>query len=277
MAIKVYKPTSPGRRGMTSLDHSDVTKSTPEKSLVAKKTSKAGRNARGVITTRHQGGGAKQAYRIIDFKRDHDGVPAKVVAIEYDPNRNARIALLNYADGRKAYIIQPIGLVVGATVSSGAEADIKPGNSLPLKNIPLGTTIHCIELYPGKGAQMGRGAGAACQLVAREGKFAHIKLPSGEVRMVLVECRATIGQVGNLDAININLGKAGRKRHLGIRPTVRGSVMNPVDHPHGGGEGKAPTGGPPRTPWGKVAMGKKTRKSKPSDKFIIRNRKGKEV
>ncbi len=273
MAIKAYKPTSPGRRGMTGFDFSEVTKTAPEKGLVVKLSKKAGRNNQGVITTRHHGGGHKQKYRLIDFKRDKHNVPARVVAIEYDPNRNARIALLNYRDGEKRYILAPLGLKVNDSVVSGPEADIKPGNALPLKNIPDGTMIHNIELKPGRGAQIVRSAGVAAQLMAKEGDYAHIRMPSGEYRMVPLPCIATIGQVGNLEANNINLGKAGRTRHLGVRPTVRGSVMNPVDHPHGGGEGKSPTGGPPRTPWGKVAMGLKTRKpKKASDRLIIRRR-----
>lgn len=272
MAIKAYKPTSPGRRGMTGFDFAEVTKTKPEKGLVVSLSKQAGRNNQGVITTRHHGGGHKQKYRLIDFKRDKDGVQAKVVAIEYDPNRNARIALLHYLDGEKRYILAPLGLKVNDAVVSGPEADIKPGNALALRNIPDGTMIHGIELKPGRGAQVVRSAGAAAQLMAKEGDYASIRMPSGEFRLVPIGCKATIGQVGNLEANNVNLGKAGRTRHLGVRPTVRGSVMNPVDHPHGGGEGKSPTGGPPRTPWGKVAMGLKTRKPKASDRLIVRRR-----
>ncbi len=253
----------------------EITKKEPEKSLLVSLKSKAGRNAQGRITVRHQGGGAKRKYRIIDFKRDKDGVPAKVAAIEYDPNRSANIALLHYADGEKRYIISPNGLKVGDTVVSGPDADIKVGNALPLANIPTGTVIHNIELRAGQGGQLVRSAGNSAQLMAKEGDFAQVRLPSGEVRLVRAECRATIGQVGNIDHENITIGKAGRKRHMGIRPTVRGSVMNPSDHPHGGGEGKAPIGKPgPVTPWGKPALGYKTRKkNKESDKYIIRRRK----
>ncbi|NLA83861.1 MAG: 50S ribosomal protein L2 [Clostridiales bacterium] len=275
MAIKKYKPTSPARRHMSVSAFEEITKKEPEKSLLVSLKSKAGRNAQGRITVRHQGGGAKRKYRIIDFKRDKDGVPAKVAAIEYDPNRSANIALLHYADGEKRYIISPNGLKVGDTVVSGPDADIKVGNALPLANIPTGTVIHNIELRAGQGGQLVRSAGNSAQLMAKEGDFAQVRLPSGEVRLVRAECRATIGQVGNIDHENITIGKAGRKRHMGIRPPVRGSVMNPSDHPHGGGEGKAPIGKPgPVTPWGKPALGYKTRKkNKESDKYIIRRRK----
>jgi len=276
MAIKQFKPTSPARRHMTVSAFEEITKKTPEKSLLVALKSKAGRNAQGRITVRHQGGGAKRKYRIIDFKRDKDGIPAKVAGIEYDPNRSANIALLNYADGEKRYIIAPYGLKVGDTVVSGPNADIKVGNALPLRNIPVGTVIHNIELRAGKGGQLVRSAGNSAQLMAKEGDFAQVRLPSGEVRLIRAECKATIGQVGNLDHENISIGKAGRKRHMGIRPTVRGSVMNPVDHPHGGGEGRAPIGRPtPVTPWGKPALGYKTRKkNNQTDKYIIKRRNG---
>lgn len=276
MAIKKYKPTSPARRHMSVSAFEEITKKTPEKSLVVTLKRKAGRNVQGRITVRHRGGGAKRKYRIIDFKRDKDGVPAKVAAIEYDPNRSANIALLNYADGEKRYIISPHGLKVGDTVVSGPDADIKVGNALPLRNIPVGTVIHNIELVAGKGGQLVRAAGNSAQLTAKEGDFAQIRLPSGEVRLVHAECRATIGQVGNVDHENISIGKAGRKRHMGFRPSVRGSVMNPSDHPHGGGEGRSPIGMPsPVTPWGKPTLGYKTRKKrKKSDKYIIKRRKG---
>ncbi|MBC7341468.1 MAG: 50S ribosomal protein L2 [Clostridia bacterium] len=274
MAVKSYKPTSPGRRQMTVSTFEEITKVRPERSLVAPKKKKAGRNNQGRITVRHRGGGHKKLYRIIDFKRDKDGVPARVAAIEYDPNRSARIALLAYADGEKRYILAPNGLSVGDRVESGPDADIKVGNCLPLRHIPLGTVVHNVELKPGKGGQLARSAGASVQLMAKEGEFAHLRLPSGEIRLVRQDCRATIGQVGNLDHENISLGKAGRQRWLGIRPTVRGVVMNPVDHPHGGGEGKAPVGRNPVTPWGKPALGAKTRKkNKPSDKYIVKRRK----
>jgi len=274
MAIKKYKPTSPGRRGMTVSTFEEITSTTPEKSLLEPIKKTAGRNANGRITVRHRGGGVKRKYRVIDFKRNKDGVPAKVATIEYDPNRTANIALLFYVDGEKRYILAPHGLCVGDTVMSGEGADIKPGNALCIKDIPLGTMIHNIELQPGKGGQLVRSAGNAAQLMAKEGKYAQVRLPSGEVRMVLLSAKATIGQVGNIDQENIKIGKAGRKRHMGFRPTVRGSVMNPVDHPHGGGEGKAPIGRPgPVTPWGKPALGYKTRKKKnASDKYIVRRR-----
>ncbi|MGI5918114.1 MAG: 50S ribosomal protein L2 [Christensenellales bacterium] len=274
MAIKKYKPTSPGRRGMTVSTFEEITCTVPEKSLLEPIKKMAGRNVQGRITVRHRGGGVKRKYRIIDFKRDKDGVPAKVATIEYDPNRTAHIALLHYADGEKRYIIAPLGLKVGDTVVSGEGADIKPGNALYIKDIPVGTMIHNIELHPGKGGQLVRSAGGAAQLMAKEGKYAQVRLPSGEVRMVLLRNKATIGQVGNIEQENINIGKAGRKRHMGFRPAVRGSVMNPVDHPHGGGEGKSPIGRPgPLTPWGKPALGYKTRKTKnASDKYIVRRR-----
>lgn len=272
MAIKKYKPTSPARRFMSVVDFSELTKTAPEKSLTETLKHKGGRNAHGKITVRHQGGGARRKYRIIDFKRDKDGVPAKVATLEYDPNRSAFIALLHYVDGEKRYILAPIGLKVGDTVISGEGADIKPGNCLMIQDIPTGTLIHNIEIKPGKGGQMVRSAGTAAQLMAKEGKLAQVRLPSGEVRKVPMNSRATIGQVGNTDHENQSIGKAGRKRHMGIRPTVRGVVMNPNDHPHGGGEGKSPVGMPsPVTPWGKPALGLKTRKHKKySNKLIVR-------
>ena len=272
MAIRVYKPTSPARRFMSVLTFEEITKTTPEKSLVQIKKSKAGRNKQGKITVRHQGGGNKQKYRIIDFKRNKDGIPAKVASIEYDPNRTAFIALLNYVDGEKRYILAPIDLKVGDTVVSGPEADIKPGNALPIRNIPLGTLIHNIEIVPGRGGQLVRSAGDSAQLMAKEGKNAQVRLPSGEVRLVSMDSKATIGTVGNTDHSNVRIGKAGRTRHMGIRPSVRGVVMNPCDHPHGGGEGKSPVGMPaPVTPWGKPALGLKTRKHKKySDKKIVK-------
>ncbi|AAM25432.1 MAG: 50S ribosomal protein L2 [Caldanaerobacter subterraneus] len=275
MGIKAYKPTSPGRRQMTVLTFEEITKKEPEKSLLAPLTKKAGRNVYGRITVRHRGGGHKRRYRIIDFKRDKDGIPGKVAAIEYDPNRTAFIALIHYADGEKRYIIAPHGLKVGDIVESGENVDIKVGNALPLRNIPVGTIVHNIELIPGKGGQLVRAAGAAAQLMAKEGDYVHIRMPSGEIRLINANCRATIGQVSNIDHENVKIGKAGRSRWLGIRPTVRGSAMNPVDHPHGGGEGKAPIGHPgPLTPWGKPALGYKTRKKgKASDKFIVKRRK----
>ena len=276
MAIKTYKPYTPSRRHMTGSDFSEITKKTPEKSLVVSKSSTAGRNAQGKITVRHRGGGEKRKYRIIDFKRYKDDIPATVKAIEYDPNRSANIALICYADGQKAYILAPNGLQVGTTLMNGPKAEIKVGNCLPLSQIPVGTMVHNIELYPGKGGQLVRAAGNAAQLMAKEGKYATLRLPSGEMRMVPVEGRATIGQVGNIDHELINIGKAGRKRHMGIRPHVRGSVMNPNDHPHGGGEGRAPIGrSGPMTPWGKPANGYKTRKkNKQSNKYIVRRRDG---
>ncbi len=272
MPIRQYRPTSPGRRGMSVSTFEEITKTKPEKSLVVKLKKHSGRNNQGRITVRHRGGGAKRAYRLIDFKRKKQGVPAKVAAIEYDPNRSARIALLHYLDGEKRYIIAPLGLKVGDQVMAGPEADIKPGNALPLKNIPTGTTIHNIELTKGRGGQMVRGAGAGAQLMAKEGDYALIRLPSGEQRRVHILCTATIGQVGNVDHENRSLGKAGRSRHMGRRPSVRGSVMNPRDHPHGGGEGRAPIGGQPQTPWGKPALGYKTRRNKKTDQFIVRRR-----
>ena len=279
MGIKSYNPYTPSRRNMTGSDFSEITKSTPEKSLLASKKKTAGRNNQGKITVRHHGGGNRQKYRLIDFKRNKEGVPAKVIGIEYDPNRTANIALICYADGEKAYILAPQGLTDGMTVMNGAEAEIRVGNCLPLSAIPVGTQVHNIELYPGKGGQMVRSAGNSAQLMAKEGKYATLRLPSGEMRMVPIVCRATIGVVGNGDHNLINLGKAGRKRHMGIRPTVRGSVMNPNDHPHGGGEGRAPVGRPsPMTPRGKPAMGLKTRKKKKqSNKLIIRRRDGKAI
>ncbi len=277
MAIKKYNPTSPGRRFMSVSTFEEITTTTPEKSLLVSLSKTGGRNAHGRITVRHHGGGAKRKYRIIDFKRNKDGIPAKVATIEYDPNRTANIALLHYADGEKRYILAPLGLKVGDTVLSGETADIKTGNALAIKDIPVGTLIHNIELKPGKGGQLVRSAGNAAQLMAKEGKNAQVRLPSGEVRIVPVLAKATIGQVGNVDIENVNIGKAGRKRHMGIRPTVRGSVMNPCDHPHGGGEGKSPIGRPgPVTPWGKPALGYKTRKKKnPSDKLIVKRRNAK--
>lgn len=274
MAIKKYNPTTPGLRGMTVSTSEEITCDTPEKSLTVTLKKHAGRNVRGKITVRHRGGGYRPKYRIIDFKRDKDGVPGTVATIEYDPNRTANIALINYADGEKRYIIAPNKLNVGDVIESGAEADIKVGNALPLANIPVGTIIHNVELKPGKGGQMVRSAGNGAQLMAKEGAFAQVRLPSGEVRKVHIGCRATVGEVGNLDHQNIQIGKAGRKRHMGIRPTVRGSVMNPNDHPHGGGEGKAGIGRvSPVTPWGKPALGYKTRKKKKaSDKYIVKRR-----
>lgn len=274
MGIKKYKPITPGLRGMTVSTFEEITTSTPEKSLTVTLKKNAGRNVRGKITVRHRGGGTRPKYRIIDFKRNKDGVPGKVATIEYDPNRSANIALIFYADGDKRYIIAPNKLFVGDSIESGATADIKVGNSLPMQNIPVGTVIHCIEMKPGKGAQMVRSAGNGAQLMAKEGKYATVRLPSGEVRKVRIECRATIGEVGNLDHENIKIGKAGRTRHMGIRPTVRGSVMNPNDHPHGGGEGKTGIGRvSPVTPWGKPALGYKTRKkNKGSNQYIVKRR-----
>ena len=277
MGIKTYNPYTPSRRNMTGLDFAEITTDTPEKSLVVSLKKNAGRNNQGKITVRHQGGGNRKKYRVIDFKRKKDGIPAKVATIEYDPNRTANIALLNYADGEKTYILAPVGLKVGDVLMNGPEAEIKVGNCLPLENIPVGTEIHNVELYPGKGGQMVRAAGNSAQLMAKEGKYATLRLPSGEMRMVPIICRATIGQVGNIEHGLVNIGKAGRKRHMGIRPTVRGSVMNPNDHPHGGGEGRAPIGrSGPSTPWGKPALGLKTRKkNKHSNKLIVRRRDGK--
>ncbi|NLK97778.1 50S ribosomal protein L2 [Defluviitalea saccharophila] len=274
MGIKKYNPYTPSRRQMTSSTFEEITKTTPEKSLVVSLKKHSGRNNQGKITVRHRGGGVRTKYRIIDFKRNKDGVPARVASIEYDPNRTANIALLHYVDGEKAYILAPNGLKVGDKIMNGENAEIRVGNALPLQFIPVGTTIHNIEMKPGKGGQLVRSAGASAQLMAKEGKYATIKLPSGETRMIPIGCRATIGQVGNLDHELINVGKAGRKRHMGIRPTVRGSVMNPNDHPHGGGEGRSPIGRPgPSTPWGKPALGLKTRKkNKASNKLIVRRR-----
>src|SRR5579864_8639608 len=272
MTIKQYRPTSPGRRGMSVSTFEEITKTKPEKSLTVRLKKHSGRNNQGRITVRHRGGGAKRAYRLIDFKRNKLGVPAKVAAIEYDPNRSARIALLHYVDGEKRYIIAPVGLKVGDKVEAGPEADIRVGNALPLKNIPTGTTIHNIELTRGRGGQMVRGAGVGAQLMAKEGDYALLRLPSGEQRRVHILCMATIGQVGNVDHENFSIGKAGRSRHMGRRPTVRGSVMNPRDHPHGGGEGRAPIGGQPQTPWGRPAMGARTRRNKRTDRFIVRRR-----
>ena len=274
MGIKKYKPTTPGLRGMTVSTFEEITESTPEKSLTYTLKKNAGRNNRGCITVRHQGGGTRHKYRVIDFKRNKDDIPATVKTIEYDPNRTANIALVCYADGEKRYIIAPNGLKVGDVLYSGATADIKTGNALPLANIPVGTIIHNIELKPGKGAQLCRAAGNGAQLMAKEGQYAQVRLPSGEVRKIAMNCRATIGEVGNIDHELISIGKAGRKRHMGIRPTVRGSVMNPNDHPHGGGEGKAPVGRPgPVTPWGKPALGYKTRKkNKASNQYIVKRR-----
>ena len=276
MAIRNYKPTTPGRRKMSTLVNEEITKSTPEKSLVVTIKKNGGRNNQGKITVRHQGGGVKKKYRIVDFKRNKVNVPGTVASIEYDPNRTANIALINYSDGEKRYIIAPKGLKVGMEVMSGEGADIKVGNALPLMSIPVGTTVHNIELRPGKGGELARSAGSSAQILGREGKYVMIRLTSGEQRLVLGTCMATIGEVGNEDSSLVKIGKAGRKRHMGIRPTVRGSVMNPNDHPHGGGEGRAPIGRKaPVTPWGKPALGYKTRKKKQSDKFIIRRRNGK--
>ena len=274
MSIKKYKPTSPARRFMTVSGFDEITSSSPERSLLVSLNKTGGRNSMGRITVRHIGGGNRNKYRIIDFKRNKDNIPAKVQSVQYDPNRSANIALLVYADGEKRYILAPNGLKVGDTICAGAEADIKPGNALPLINIPVGTFIHNIELYPGKGAQLVRSAGNMAQLMGREGARVLVRLPSGEMRYVPSDCMATIGQVGNIDHENVHLGKAGRKRHMGVRPTVRGSVMNPCDHPHGGGEGKSPVGRPsPVTPWGKPTMGYKTRaKHNRSDKFIVKRR-----
>lgn len=273
MAVKTYKPTSPGRRGMTGATFDEITKQRPERSLLAPIRKAGGRNVSGKVTVRHRGGGAKRHYRLVDFKRDKIDIPAKVGAIEYDPNRSARIALLVYADGEKRYIVAPLDLRVGDTVLASATAEIRPGNTLPIANIPLGTLIHNVELKEGKGGQMARSAGSAAQLLGKEGDYAQVRLPSGEVRLVRQTCRATIGEVGNLDHSNIKLGKAGRKRHLGIRPTVRGTAMSPRDHPHGGGEGRQPTGmAGPKSPWGKPTRGKKTRLNKKTDKFIVKRR-----
>jgi len=275
MAMKSFKPYTPSRRNMTVSTFEEVTKTTPEKSLLAKKKKNAGRNSYGRITVRHQGGGNRQKYRIIDFKRNKDNVEATVIGIEYDPNRSANIALIEYKDGEKAYILAPQGITDGSKVISGENVDIKPGNSMPISSIPVGTLIHNIELNPGQGGKLVKAAGQSAQLMAKEGKYAHVRLPSGEMRLILARCRATIGVLGNSEHENVKLGKAGRTRHMGIRPTVRGSVMNPVDHPHGGGEGRAPVGhAGPLTPWGKPALGYKTRnKKKLSNKFIVKRRK----
>lgn len=272
MAVKRYKPTSPARRNMSVSDFAEITSTTPEKSLLVSKSRTGGRNATGRITVRHIGGGNRNKYRIIDFKRNKDGIPAKVASVQYDPNRSANIALLHYADGEKRYILAPVGLSVGDTVISGTGADIKPGNAMMLADIPVGTMVHNIEMQPNKGGQIARTAGAAAQLMAKEGNKATLRMPSGEMRYVPIKCRATVGQVGNLEHENVSIGKAGRTRHMGIKPTVRGVVMNPCDHPHGGGEGKSPVGMPsPVTPWGKPALGYKTRNKKAvSDKFIIK-------
>jgi len=276
MGIRKYKPTTPGRRGASVADFAEVTRSRPEKSLVRPLHGRGGRNAHGRITTRHQGGGHKRAYRVIDFRRqDKDGVNAKVAHIEYDPNRTARIALLHYLDGEKRYIIAPEGLSQGDMVESGPNADIKPGNNLPLRNIPAGTFIHAVELRPGGGAKLARSAGSHIQLLGKEGSYASLRMPSGEIRRVDVRCRASIGEVGNAEQANINWGKAGRMRWKGKRPTVRGVVMNPVDHPHGGGEARSTSGRPPTTPWGQMTMGKKTRRNKRTSKMIVRRRKSK--
>ncbi len=273
MAVKTYKPTTPGQRGMTGYTFEEITKTIPERTLLVPLRKKGGRNAYGRVTVRHRGGGNRRFIRIVDFKRDKRGIPARVAAIEYDPNRTARLALLHYADGEKRYILAPLELKVGDTVLAGAEAEIRPGNSLPIANIPVGTMVHNIELKVGKGGQLVRAAGSAAQLLAKEGNYAQIRLPSGEVRLVLQQCYATIGQVGNVDHSNVKLGKAGRKRHLGIRPTVRGTAMSPRDHPHGGGEGRQPVGMPgPKSPWGKPTRGYKTRRNKQTDKYIVRRR-----
>lgn len=273
MAVKVYKPVTPGLRGMTGYTFEEITKSKPERALVEVRKKHSGRNSYGRITVRHQGGGNRQLVRLVDYKRDKRGIPARVAAIEYDPNRTARLALLHYADGEKRYIVAPLGLKVGDTLLSSGQAEIRPGNCLPISNIPVGTMIHNIELKEGKGGQLVRAAGAAAQLLAKEGDYAQVRLPSGEVRLVRQVCYATIGQVGNLDHQNVKLGKAGRKRHMGVRPTVRGTAMSPRDHPHGGGEGRQPAGMPgPKSPWGRPTRGYKTRRNKTSDKFIVRRR-----
>jgi large subunit ribosomal protein L2 len=273
MPIKMYKPTSPGRRGMTAPTFEEITRTEPERSLLRPLRKSGGRNVRGKVTVRHRGGGVKRQYRVIDFKRDKHGIPARVATIEYDPNRSARIALLHYADGEKRYIIAPLGVQVGDVLMSGPTAEIRPGNALPLRNIPVGTIVHNIELVAGRGGQLARAAGAGAQLLAKEEDYAILRMPSGEVRRIRLECYATVGQVGNLDHSNIKLGKAGRKRYLGIRPTVRGSAMSPRDHPHGGGEGRSPVGMPgPKSPWGKPTRGYKTRRNKATDKYIVRRR-----
>lgn len=273
MGVKKYKPTTPGTRGMTGYTFEEITKTTPEKSLLVPRKKHGGRNMYGRVTVRHRGGGHRRQIRIVDFKRDKRGIPARVAAIEYDPNRTARLALLFYADGEKRYIVAPLELRVGDTIMSGPQAEIHPGNSMPISNIPIGTLVHNIELKEGRGGQLVRAAGSSAQLLAKEGDYAQIRLPSGEVRLVRQQCYATIGQVGNLDHSNIKLGKAGRKRHMGIRPSVRGSAMSPRDHPHGGGEGRQPIGMPgPKSPWGKPTLGYKTRRNKRTDKYIVRRR-----
>jgi large subunit ribosomal protein L2 len=272
MPVRTYKPTSPGRRGMSVSSFDEITRTKPERALLEKKVSTAGRNNQGRMTSRHRGGGVKRRYRVIDFKRDKFGVPAKVFSIEYDPNRSARIALLHYLDGAKRYMLAPQGLKVGDMVMSGPEAEIRVGNAMPLRNVPTGSVIHNIELRAGRGGQIVRSAGVAAQLMAKEGDYAVVRLPSGEQRLIHLACMATLGQVGNLEHENIKIGKAGRSRYLGRRPHVRGSVMNPVDHPHGGGEGRAPRGGQPQTPWGKPALGYRTRHNKRTDKYILRRR-----
>lgn len=273
MAVKKYKPTSPGRRGMTSYTFDEITKTTPERSLVKPNRKRGGRNSYGRITVRHRGGGSKRKIRVVDFKRDKHGIPASVAAIEYDPNRSARLALLNYSDGEKRYIIAPLGVRVGDTLMAGPEAEIRPGNAMPISSIPTGTMIHNIEMKEGRGGQMVRSAGGAAQLMAKEGEYAQIRLPSGEVRLIRQMCYATIGQIGNVEHGNIKLGKAGRKRNKGVRPTVRGSAMTPRDHPHGGGEGRAPIGMPgPKSPWGQPTLGYRTRRNKQTDKYIVRRR-----
>lgn len=273
MAVKVFKPKTPGQRHKTSYTFEEITKTKPERGLLVIRKQHSGRNALGRVTVRHRGGGARRQIRLVDFKREKANIPAKVAAIEYDPNRTARLALLHYADGEKRYIIAPIGVKVGDTLMSGAGAEIRPGNNLPLANIPVGTTVHAVELHPGKGAQLVRSAGASAQLLAKEGKYAHVRMPSGEVRLVLQDCSASIGQVGNVEHSNIKLGKAGRKRHMGRRPEVRGSAMSPKDHPHGGGEGRSNIGMPgPKTPWGKPTLGYKTRRNKRTDDMIVRHR-----
>jgi large subunit ribosomal protein L2 len=272
MPVKKYRPTSPGRRFITTMDFSDISKVEPEKSLLEVRKKNSGRNNNGHITVRHKGGGTRKQYRIIDFKRSKDGIPAKVATVEYDPNRSARIALLHYKDGEKRYILAPLGLKVGDMVESGAAADIKPGNCLPIKNIPVGTIIHNIELRPGQGGKLVRSAGVSAQLMAKESDYSQVRMPSGEVRMIHVNCRATVGQLGNVEHENQVIGKAGRSRHLGKRPAVRGIAMNPVDHPHGGGEARSTSGRPPTTPWGQMTMGKKTRRNKQTSKFIVRKR-----
>ena len=273
MAVKIYKPKTNGQRHKTSYTFEEITKTRPERSLIVLKKERAGRNSAGRITVRHRGGGERRQIRLVDFKRDKMNIPAKVAAIEYDPNRTARLALLTYADGEKRYIIAPIGVKVGDTLLSGPSVEIRPGNNLPLANIPVGTMIHAVELHPGKGAQFVRSAGTSAQLLAKEGKYAHVRMPSGEVRLVLQECSASIGQVGNVEHSNIKLGKAGRARHMGLRPEVRGTAMSPRDHPHGGGEGRSPIGMPgPKTPWGKPTLGYKTRTNKRTDDMILRHR-----